>query len=230
VTGDRVARKYLFIDESGNLDFSGKASASTYFILTSVASDSYDPAMKLLQLRHDLVLEGEYDGHCFHATEDKQDIRNRVFSAISTMNLRIDATIFDKARAYEHLRRDDTFYELAWYMHLKYVIPRVSSKQDDLIIFAATLQTTAKRQEFAKSLSGTVSRIGGRSGTTKVVFWPAQCDHGIQVADYCAWAIQRKWERNDDRSYRVIEPFIKSEFEIFGNRKHNDGTERESAT
>ena len=214
-----MARKYLFIDESGNLDFSGKATASGHFILTSVTSSTYEPSIALLRHRHDLVIDGDYDGHCFHATEDKQQIRDGVFSLIRDFDIEIDSTIFEKRKAFDRLKEASRFYNLAWHMHLKHVIPRVAEPDDDLIIFAATITVREKRQTFEQTLKGTVEALGNRRGKTKVVFWPAQCDHGIQIADYCAWAIQRKWERGDTRSYELIEHLIMSEFDIFRRSK-----------
>jgi hypothetical protein len=36
----------------------------------------------------------------------------------------------------------------------------------------------------------------------------------LVVADYCTWAIQRKWERNDTRSQILLGDKIASETEI----------------
>jgi hypothetical protein len=49
----------------------------------------------------------------------------------------------------------------------------------------------------------------------RVAFWPAESDPCLQVADYCTWAIQRKWERGDTRSYDLIEDKIESEFDAW---------------
>ena len=37
----------------------------------------------------------------------------------------------------------------------------------------------------------------------------------LQVVDYCSWAIYRKWEMSDRRSYDKIQMLIKSESIIF---------------
>jgi hypothetical protein len=49
----------------------------------------------------------------------------------------------------------------------------------------------------------------------RVAFWPADSDPCLQVADYCTWAIQRKWERADERSHTLISPKIRSEFDVW---------------
>ncbi|MDN5882231.1 MAG: DUF3800 domain-containing protein, partial [Nitrosospira sp.] len=42
----------------------------------------------------------------------------------------------------------------------------------------------------------------------------------LQVADYCTWAIYRKWARGDERSYCLIARAIRSEFDIFQSGTH----------
>jgi hypothetical protein len=36
----------------------------------------------------------------------------------------------------------------------------------------------------------------------------------LQVADYCNWAIYRKWTNGDVRSYDIIKDAIRGEFDI----------------
>ena len=44
-------------------------------------------------------------------------------------------------------------------------------------------------------------------------------DPCLQIADYCCWAIQRKWESGDDRSYVLIKDKIQSDFNAFARGK-----------
>jgi hypothetical protein len=49
-------------------------------------------------------------------------------------------------------------------------------------------------------------------------FMPCHADPCLQVADYCAWAIFRKWEskdRWDIRSFDLIKDRITSEYDLF---------------
>ena len=54
-----------------------------------------------------------------------------------------------------------------------------------------------------------------RATHIQTAFWPAAIDPCLQVADYCCWAIQRKWERGDNRSHVLIAEKIASELDIF---------------
>jgi hypothetical protein len=51
--------------------------------------------------------------------------------------------------------------------------------------------------------------------TCHCAFSPATTDPCLQVADYLTWAIQRKYESGDTRSYGLVRHLIKSEFEPF---------------
>ncbi|MBS3957549.1 MAG: hypothetical protein KGZ40_08530 [Clostridiales bacterium] len=39
----------------------------------------------------------------------------------------------------------------------------------------------------------------------------SKSDLNLQVADYISWAVYRKWNSGDLRSYRIIEQCIRSE-------------------
>lgn len=68
---------YIFLGESGNLDFSvGK---SRYFILSAMSvSRPFPSTVPLMELKYDLW-EGGLEIEYFHASEDKQATRNAVF-------------------------------------------------------------------------------------------------------------------------------------------------------
>ena len=74
---------FLFIDESGNFDFSPKG--TKYFVLTCLSSfKPIEDRQKLLQLRYDLLADST-DQEFFHATEDKQIVRDKVFEIIKSL-------------------------------------------------------------------------------------------------------------------------------------------------
>jgi hypothetical protein len=204
---------YLFVDEAGNLDFSPKG--SRYFILTSVAVDDCSIEKDILELRRELAWNGYDIQDAFHATEDLQAIRNEVFRLIHQHSLRIDATIFEKAKTAPHIPRNEEFYEVAWYLHMQHVAPLVVVGCDELQIIGASISAKAKQLLFARAVNGVVSGLLQQS-LVQTSCWPAGTDPCLQVVDYCCWAIQRKWERGDARSHVLINDKIRSEFDIFG--------------
>jgi hypothetical protein len=208
-------RKHFFVDEAGNFDFSTKPGASRYFVLTSVTMDDCTHADALTHLRRDLVWEGMPLIDAFHATTDKQAVRDRVFALIARMDIRVDATIFEKRKAQRHLHGDLPFYKLAWFQHASKIIPQVADRNEELHVVAASIQVKREQVRFAAAIQDVVDQCGRSGGRTQVSYWPAATDPCLQIADYCCWAIQRKWERGDNRSHVLIEHLIRSEYDMW---------------
>ncbi len=56
----------------------------------------------------------------FHATEDKQAVRDQVFSLRASREIRADAALYRKDRVYDYIKtRPDYFYRLGWYLHFR---------------------------------------------------------------------------------------------------------------
>lgn len=82
------------------------------------------------------------------------------------------------------------------------------------MVVGASISTNRRRCDFASAVARVVIQTI-KSATVRTAYWPANTGPCLQVADYCCWAIQRKWERYDTRSYVLIEDKILSEFEPF---------------
>jgi len=212
-----MARLHIYADESGNFNFSRAPGASRYFILTTVTLPGHEIEADLQILRRELgwrEMQLSKSGG-FHATEDSQTVRNEVFRVLSLHEFRIDATILDKPKARPSVRvTDAAFYETAWYFHMQHVLSAITRSSDELLVVAASLGTGAKRAAFEDAVR-TVVKNRDSTSSYRVACWPAASDACLQVADYCCWAIKRKWEDGDLRSYRLIEDRIHSEFDLF---------------
>jgi hypothetical protein len=83
---------FVFIDESGNFDFSEKG--TRHFVMAGVAALApLDSAAEMQALRYQLLAEG-VDASSFHAAEDRQYIRDRVFDASDYQRV---VVVFDQA-------------------------------------------------------------------------------------------------------------------------------------
>lgn len=210
-----MARIYLFVDEAGDFTFSRREGASRYFIIGSATMTSTQVGVDLLRLRRDLAFEANILIHEFHASNDKQRVRDRVFNAIAQDSLRVDATILDKTKAQDHLRADPLlFYKQALFLHFKYVAREIAGPLDELFAVTSSLQIQKKKKAVRLAMLDVV-RQTSRTAAFRAAFWPASCDPCLQVADYVTWAIQRKYELDDRRSYDLISHLVKSEFEPF---------------
>lgn len=210
--------RYVFADEAGNFDFSLQAGASKYFVLTTVTLDDCQIGNDLLELRRQLAWQGINLDRVFHASTEEQAVRDEVFKLLAGASFRVDATILEKQKAQPHLHTEEYFYQMAWWLHFKFVAPKIASSGDRLLVTAASVGTKKKRADFHNAVRRVVRQVSPTL-SYQVAFWPFESDPCLQVTDYCTWAIQRKWELTDPRSHVLIEDKIKSEYDVWQRGK-----------
>jgi hypothetical protein len=210
-----MARQYVFADEAGCLTFAKQNGVSRYFILCTVAMDC-KVGHEVLDLRREMAWRGLHlEADQFHCTTDPEVVRNEMFDFIASRKLRIDATVLEKSKAAPAIRpTDHRFYQYAWYYHFKFVGPQLAKKGDELLIQAASIGTKKKRQAFLSSIND-VAQQTLRGVSWKCTFWSASSDPCLQIADYCAWAIQRALESGDSRRREQIKAHIRTQYDLF---------------
>lgn len=212
---------YVFLDEAGNLDFSPKG--TRYFCLTSIAKQRPFPSYEeLVTLRYDLIEMG-LDIERFHASDDRQAVRNHVFKIIAQhlSNMRIDSVIVEKRKTGPALRADTQFYPRMLGYLLRFVIGQFHlPAYDEVIVFTDAIPVQNKRRAVEKAVKQTLAAELPQEARYRVLHHRSMSNVQLQIADYCNWAVFRKWERGDDRAYSVIAPAVRSTFDIFrsGNR------------
>lgn len=202
-------------DESGNLDFDPKT-GSTYFVVSTMTVTDPTLSSALLELRRELDRQGYELPDGFHATEDRQAVRDQVFALLCQFSkIRVDCTYYTKVNAYPRIQQDpDYFYQLAWFCHLRYVLPRILPRDGELFVGIAALATRRKRRLHAEALRRVVRQCAGKL-RAHCAHWSA-CSHPcLQAADYFTWAVSRWLERNDDRSLRLVRQQIRSLYQFF---------------
>jgi hypothetical protein len=207
--------RYLFADEAGDFTFTRQPNISRYFIICTVTMNSLEVGAALAHLRHDLIWEGASVGDCFHATTDAQAVRDRVFALLAKHDFGVQATICEKAKAQPQVRVSKArFYKYPWFYQFKHGLAPHLLRGDHWLVTAASIGTKKERTTFTTALGDVIAQ-SARATRWAIDFRPAACDPCLQVADYCAWAIQRKWERADLRSYDLIRDRVTYEYELW---------------
>lgn len=210
-----MKRVYVFSDEAGCLTFKRDTRASRYFLVCTVTLDSCTIGDGLLNLRRDMVWRGLPVGEEFHASEDRQEVRNEVFAYIGNQDFRADATLLEKSKCAPEIRsRPEFFYKHAWHHHFVQVGPEILPDVEEAHITAAALGTRKGQAVYTAAVND-VCQQAIRHTTWRTCFPRAVAEPCLQVADYCAWAILRKWERGDERSYDLIRPKIRTETDLW---------------
>ena len=207
---------YIFLDEGGNLDFS--PTGTKYFTITALSKERpFEAYRQLNELKYNLIelgVEIEY----FRASEDSQAVRNSVFNIISTNldRLRLDSLIVEKRKTGPALRHEERFYpEMLGYL-LPYVVKAYDlSLFEKVIVFTDSIPLQRKRKAVEKAIRKVLVHKLPKEATYYIFHHASKSNYDLQLVDYCNWAIYRKWEKGDLRSYYVIQRATRSEFDIF---------------
>jgi hypothetical protein len=211
-------RRYVFADEAGDFEFSRKNNVSRYFIVCAICIDDCEIGHELLRLRRDLMWDGVGIDSYFHATKDTQFVRDKVFALISKFDFQIYAQILEKSKAQPQTRESiHRFYKYAWLYLFRHSMPKIVRKyEDQLMVTAASIGVKKGQAEFSDAVQDVLKQTQRvDAGSWRTAFCSSASDPCLQVADYCTWAIQRKWERKDSRSYDLIKGKIKYEYDTW---------------
>lgn len=228
---------YIFIDESGNFDFSPKG--TKFFALTAVSTTQPLKSRKdLLQMSYELKYQGwrnDKDDYYLHATEDSQSIRDWVFKAIKSIDdIEVDCIIAqknktnpslyikqewkigkDKKPCLRTVRSEEKFYDKISQILLQYIFNRHHENDgiDKIIVVLGSLFTDKKRGYILKSLKKYLKQTFNKPFF--ICFHETRRDINCQIADYCGWALYVKSERAEIRPFEVIKDKVKSDFSVF---------------
>ena len=205
---------YFFFDESGNLDFSPNGSRYYFFGLLTTR----DPAplsVALTRLRYELLAEG-LELENFHAAEDTQSVRGRVFQRITEVGgFELDVLVADKRRFRPELHDALEFYSCLANVLLDAVLRRHAQGSDRLVVVTDRLPLQRHRKAAEKAFKSAIRNTLAERPFS-IVHHASSAHALLQVVDYCTWAVQRKWHRGDTRSYELISGTIRSVYEAFG--------------
>lgn len=156
----------------------------------------------------------------FHAKDDLPEVRREVFKLLARHEVRFFATIKSMAAVLGYVRSRNTMdtayryspnelYDLTVRMLFK---ERLHQHERYEVIFArrgTSDRTRALQAELETSRRRFLDHVG-RSVATEVRVIPASPHQhpGLQVVDYFLWALQRLYERKEDRFLQLLWPKV----------------------
>ena len=174
--------------------------------------------LELYELKHRLIDLGT-DIEYFHASEDRQVVRDEVFKIISPLtNIRVDSLIVRKNKVAPPVQVSSRFYPEMVEHLLQYPFdPRGLdvSRYEKVFFFFDRAASSAKQKKalisgikkyLAKHLHNVSYHIAMHSSASHPY---------LQVVDYLSWAVYVHWERNEDRPYLQVRHLVKSQYDIF---------------
>ncbi len=204
---------YIFLDESGNFDFS--ASGTRYLVLTSVGMRRPFPTSdRLNDYKYECIEQGT-DIEYFHCYDDRKNVRNAVFDVIAAHldALRIHCLVVEKAKTDPALRETARLYPwMLGYLLRRALREELHAGADEVIVITDTIPVNKKRKAVEKSIQLAVARKQSPGFKFRILHHQSRSHYGLQIADYCCWAIFRKWQRGESAWYDRIRPAVRGEF------------------
>lgn len=203
---------FLYLDETGQLGMSGES----YFGLGQAAfRENYSEAIRdALQLRFELERNGIHLPRGFHAKDDTDATRVKVFELIANHAPRVDVTLLNKRYIPEPIRSEIEsdrvqMYYRAWQKHFSYQARYVLKRSDRVFVVAASLFEHRRKQQAARAAIESVLKKFAWLDLTLCV-WDNPTTWGLQVADYALWAVQRDLINGSCKHFAKVSPFIET--------------------
>jgi hypothetical protein len=198
---------HIHLDESGDFTFSPKG--SRFYIFT--AAWTYDPvplAARLRLLKFDLIKQGHGENLSgFHACDDPPLRRETVVNLIrDSQDWHFASIVIEKCKVNPTLYDPLSFYPKFLTSVLKFVLKgRLRGGTPLVLIYTVTLPFQ-KNHRMAVTTTIKASCKDQLVVPFRLLHHRVESNHWIQIADYCSWAVCRKWEFSDTKFYDLLRP------------------------
>lgn len=222
----------------------GRKDCSRFFILgTAVVSDPVALAKDMEELRARLLADPYFrnvpsmqpekrrTALAFHAKDDPPEVRREVFNLLLRHEIRFSAVVRSKMAVLAYVRQrngNDASYRYHPNELYDWLVRRLfkgqlhsagqfdvcfawRGKSDRTEALAAALRVAQLRTATDRGVPST--------GNIRVIPCFSFQQHGLQAVDYCLWALQRLYERGEDRFLQLIWPQVRLVIDVDDTRK-----------
>ena len=225
----------------------GEEGSSNFFMVGM--ADIPDPAtfgQKIEELRGDLLSDPYFKGVpsmqpeakktaiCFHAKDDLPEVRREVFKLLLSFETKIIVAIRRKQELAEHYQKqfqqngrkfkdNDVYDDL-----IKRVFKNSLHKANECNVVFARRGKSDRREALYTALEKARQRFIKKWGEQPQpplnveALFPSQ-SVGLQVVDYYLWALQRMYERSEERFFEAFKPHYKLIMDVDDRRNKGYG-------
>jgi hypothetical protein len=187
---------FIYVDESGNFDF--KPSGTKHFVMSMfVTSNPLQSLLSLGRVKYNLLARGISVSN-FHASDDRQSVRDQVFREISPL-VDVSARTFWIKKIDEN-RSDSNavdLYELFGVAIARAALVELRHREAKTLV--VVFDKALKHREEQAFLSKAKTIFSRMNYPFHIYFHSVSKDFNGQIADYVAWANYVALERNEFR-------------------------------
>jgi hypothetical protein len=226
---------YIFVDESGNLNFT--PNGSKYYMFNFLIKKRPFNLHNIISNYRYTLLEKNLDPlkgndrrlniEYFHACKDNKYIREEMFNLISTFdekNVKGYSYILEKPKVNPNMRnQDDKFYIDNLTFAIKKLLD-ILKIDKNFIIITDNLPVKKNEKHQVKALKqGVAQYIEDNNLNIRYdIFHHCSASSvNLQIVDYISWAIYRKYEHGQDEFYKKIEKYLVKVDDMTKERKTN---------
>jgi hypothetical protein len=171
----------------------------------------------------------------FHATDDIPEVRERVFRTLSEQQVRFFTVVRDKKRVLEYVRqrneRDSSYryHPNELYEHMVRRLFRDRLHQEEAYRVCFARRGKSDRTEALMSALGVArQRFATRFGVKREVAldvrprWSRE-EPCLQAVDYLLWAVQRLYEKQEERFLTFVWPLVRLVHDVDDTREADYG-------
>jgi len=207
---------YIYMDESGDLGFSGKEWTSKYFIITFLlSSNTKDMELIMKNVRKWAAWKhSKLYGSFYHATKENQRANKRVLDLASRRELQAFSIIAEKDKVPMNLRKD--VHSL--YNYMVWELLDLSQKRWFLPKWEKNIFVASRRETNKQLNSAFMEHIKSKKYDLYkfdyIITAPNQMK-GLEVVDAISFSLHQKYEFKEFELYSVIKNKIILEKQIF---------------
>ncbi len=113
------------------------------------------------------------------------------------------------------LRAEERFYPRVLGTLLREILRHYAlAELAEVIVFTDSLPVSRKRAAVEKGVKMTLTSMLPATVRYRVLHHASKSNLDLQIADYCTWAIYRKWNLQDARSFTRIQPAVRREWDV----------------
>lgn len=218
--------QFIFFDESGEMSFSARASKH----VVVVALKSIHRPTRIMKdywhLKHsffisppdDAEIRRRFQNKRFHASEDPQIVRDMVFDLITRNigRLEVRAIVIEKDDVEPKHRNEEWLYENLYFYLYRSTLDRShwTRARNGVQLLIDLTEDRRMREATIRGIRNAEALVA--APLMSAIHHVSSYHHPfLQIADYFCWALYRKYEEGDLRSYNKIRKAVKDEWRLY---------------
>lgn len=234
-------KQYFFVDEAGDPTFYnkygklivGSEGCSKTLLIGLIRTSGPDSLRKAIfklreEIKQDKYLENipsiEKTLISFHAKDDSPEVREKFYKLISGLDFKAEFVVARKIESVfksRHKGKENVFYDDIFAK----LFERKLHKTKQNIIYYAVRGNKNRQSKITEALQTAILSFENKwkiKVESEVITYP-QTPSGepcLQIIDYMSWAVQRAFEKGEDRYLRFVEEKISFLVDIYDFKKY----------